>query len=305
MVEIDEKCLERFGRWPWQRDLVARLTRNILEQGAATVALDIMFPQKDNVNDQALADAISGKPVVVGYALSFGGGEAAALPCPLQSLPLAVIDPGRAGVAAFFHAAGAICNAPAISAAASSSGFLNAAPDRDGTLRHVPLVIEYGNRYYPSLALAALDLYRHVSTMQLTIEPHGARRLRLDDRVILLEDQSVLRLRFRGAGRRLPFVSAADVMAARPGEDMLRGRIAIVGGSASGMQNLLVTPVPFLRVSNLLFLTPLQQRLSGQGCHCDGRILGVLSFYSRPLIHLLSGSLCLFPKSPQPVLLLS
>ena len=111
VVEIDEKSLDRFGRWPWPRNLVARLTRNILEQGAATVALDVMFPQEDNVNDEVLAEGISGKPVVVGYALRFDGGGAPALSCPAQSLPLAVARPSKPGEAAFFHATGAICNA--------------------------------------------------------------------------------------------------------------------------------------------------------------------------------------------------
>ncbi len=54
VVEIDEKSLDRFGRWPWPRDLVARLTQSILQQGAAAVALDMMFPQEDGGNDKVL-----------------------------------------------------------------------------------------------------------------------------------------------------------------------------------------------------------------------------------------------------------
>ncbi len=182
-----------------------------------------------------------GKPVVVGYALKFDGIGVAQSPCPAQALRLAVAGPSESGMAAFFHATGAIGNAPAVSAAASGSGFLNAAPDRDGTVRHAPLVIECGGRYYPSLALAALSLYRHVPAMQFAIDPHSASRLRLGSQVISLEERSELRLRFRGPGRRLPYVSAADILAARPGEDLLRGRIALVGGSAAGMQNPVVT----------------------------------------------------------------
>ena len=241
VVEIDDRSLEQFGRWPWPRDLVARLTGSILERGAAAVALDIMFPPEDGSDDKVLADAISGKPVVVGYAFSFRGGDAMTSACPVQSLPLAVAAPGKSSVAAFFHATGSVCNAPLISAAASASGFLNAAPDQDGRMRHLPVVMEYGNRYYPSLALAAVNLYRHVATMQLAIDPRGDGRLRLDRRVISLEKPSVLRLRFRGASRRFPYVSAADVLAAGPGADLLRDKIVLVGGSASGIQNPVVT----------------------------------------------------------------
>jgi PAS domain S-box-containing protein len=239
VVEIDENSLDRFGRWPWPRDLVARLTRSILDQGAAAVALDIMFPQEDGT-DQVLADAIAGKPVAVGYALKFAG-DGSPSACPDQSLPLAVTGPSQSGEAAFFHATGAVGNMTAVSAAASGSGFLNAVPDRDGIVRHVPVVIECGGRYYPSLALAALNLYRPVPAMQLAIDSRGTWRLRLDREVVSLEDHSELRLRFRGAGRRLPYVSAAAVLAARPGEGLLRGRIALVGGSAAGMQNPVVT----------------------------------------------------------------
>ena len=67
--------------------------------------------------------------------------------------------------------------------------------------------------------------------------------MRLDGRTVPLEGPSFLRLRFRGARRTFPYVSAADVLAAHVPEELLRGKIAIVGGSAVGMQNPVVTPV--------------------------------------------------------------
>jgi len=242
IVEIDEASLSQFGRWPWPRDLVARLTRGILGHGAAAVALDVMFPQEDGPRDQVLGDALSGKPALVGYTLRFDGGAEGASPCTVPSLPLALVGPSESSGAAFFRATGVVCSVPAISGAAGG-GFLNAAPDPDGVMRRVPLVIEYGNRYNPSLALAAFDLYRHVTTMQLATDAYGAWRLRLDKQTIPLEGRSTLRLRFRGPRRKFPYVSAADVLAARAPAELLRGKIVIVGGSAPGMQNPVVTPV--------------------------------------------------------------
>ena len=46
------------------------------------------------------------------------------------------------GDAPFFRAGGCVCSLPMLAAAAGASGFLNAAPDSDGILRRVPLVIE-------------------------------------------------------------------------------------------------------------------------------------------------------------------
>jgi len=242
IVEIDERSLNQFGRWPWPRDLVARLSQSILDDGAATVVFDMMFAQADGANDGVFARAIAGKPVIVGYALKFDG-DGGAPDCPLPSLPLAVAGPSDSKGAPFFHATGVICSTPVISGSASGSGFLNAAPDHDGALRHIPTVIEYGNRYYPSLALATVNSYRSAAATELSIDWRGAWRMRLDYRVVPLEARSALRLRYRGARRQFPYVSAADVLSAHAPPDLLRGKLAVVGGSAPGMEAPVVTPI--------------------------------------------------------------
>src|SRR5262245_6389931 len=47
VVEIDEKSLTQLGRWPWPRDLLGRLVGRILDLGAATVILDMIFQEED------------------------------------------------------------------------------------------------------------------------------------------------------------------------------------------------------------------------------------------------------------------
>ncbi len=276
IVEIDEKSLARFGRWPWPRDLIGRLAHNILNRGPAVLAVDIMFPQADPGHDSALAAAFAGKPVVIGHTLSFGRGGAES-PCTVPSMPLVVVSEAGSGSGPFFHATGAICSVGEISRAAAGGGFINAAPDSDGILRRVPVVIEYGNRYDPSLALAALDLYRHVSHRQLFASSLGAERLRLDNRVIPLEGPSTLRLRFRGARRTFPYVSAADILADAGPRDALRGKIAILGGTAAGIESPIVTPVDPLFPDVEVQATVMDNLLQGDSLwRSTGALLGEL-----------------------------
>ena len=49
-----------------------------------------------------------------------------------------------------------MCSLPALNEAAGRSGFLNAAPDADGILRRVPVLMEVDGQIYPSLALATV-----------------------------------------------------------------------------------------------------------------------------------------------------
>ncbi len=283
VVEIDEASLAEFGGWPWPRDLLGRITRRVLENGAVAVVFDMMFPQEDRrmpspaegqssggTNDEVFATSLSNHPTVIGYTLRFDGGDAAASPCNVPSLPLVLAGPSESGAPAFFRASGAVCSMPVLSRAAAGNGFLNAAPDSDGKMRRVPMVVEYRNRYYPSLAFAALNLNQGASAMRLDTDSHGASRLRLDGRGIPLEGPGLLRLRFRGPRRTFPFVSAADLLAGRAAGEKLRGKIVIVGGTALGVQHAVVTPSDAIFPDVEIQATAVDNVLQGDFFHRSG-----------------------------------
>lgn len=59
IVEIDESSLIELGRWPWPRKQIAELIEKIIEKGAETIVLDIVFSEaSDETNDAALARVI-------------------------------------------------------------------------------------------------------------------------------------------------------------------------------------------------------------------------------------------------------
>src|ERR1051326_2241311 len=43
VVLIDDESLQKFGRWPWSRILLARLTNNLSQAGAQVIGLDILL----------------------------------------------------------------------------------------------------------------------------------------------------------------------------------------------------------------------------------------------------------------------
>ena len=46
-VDIDEESIKRIGQWPWPRTTVAKLVRELGNDGAAVVAFDIVFAEPD------------------------------------------------------------------------------------------------------------------------------------------------------------------------------------------------------------------------------------------------------------------
>src|SRR5436853_4217700 len=59
LVLIDDESLNQYGRWPWARELLAQLTRNLARANASVIGLDILLPEPQSTTaDQALADAL-------------------------------------------------------------------------------------------------------------------------------------------------------------------------------------------------------------------------------------------------------
>ncbi len=264
IAEIDEASLSRYGRWPWRRDLLGKIVRRILDDGAAAVALDTILNAEDDAasfqstdtpagktNDEVLAGVMRGNPVVLGYGFRFDGATNSS-GCAAHALPLAVVGPpddetGNAGLSGLFHPSGVLCNSRVLSANASDEGFLNASADRDGKLRRVPLVMELGDRQYASLALAAFRTYSQAvsgnnAAMQLVLNAHEADHLRMGTEMVPLEGQASMRLRFRGPGRTFPYVPVEDVLTGRMPTKMLAGKIVLLGGSAIGLPGPTSTP---------------------------------------------------------------
>jgi adenylate cyclase len=198
ILDVDERSLASVGQWPWRRDVIGKLVERLREWGAAVVALDIVFAEPDRFEikgvtpDAALAQSLHGGRVILGYAMTFDGAHHASRTCVRHPIGLAIVQPPDVQSSEpFFHATGAVCNLENLSDAAGTSGFLNAAPDPDGILRRVPMLVEYDGNVYP-LALAGRGDYGHERTgvgdprrQRQQRGPHhqcSARRARSDDR---------------------------------------------------------------------------------------------------------------------------
>lgn len=57
IVDIDEKSLAYFGRWPWPRDVVAKLTSELQKQGVVVIAFDVVFSKAEtNIASKIISD---------------------------------------------------------------------------------------------------------------------------------------------------------------------------------------------------------------------------------------------------------
>lgn len=116
VVAIDEPSFAELGsRWPWRRDLHARLVDALTRAGAAAIGFDIIFAEPSTAeNDDALAQAVARSGRVV-----LAADEA--LLRDQHTVQRMRIDP-----------------LPELLAAGGRTGFVGVELDRDGILRRLP-----------------------------------------------------------------------------------------------------------------------------------------------------------------------
>jgi signal transduction histidine kinase len=268
IVDIDERSLAALGQWPWRRDLIGRMVARLREMGAASVALDVVFPEADRhggpvevpqfdeggradrlhasaASDAALADVLRNAAghVVLGYAFTFERAAGDPGPCVLHPIGLARIDrPQAEDQFLLARASGAICSLPVLSRAAGASGFLNAIQDADGVVRRVPLLLEFDGRVYPGLALAAVAATTGIHDAELQVGVNSGSLL-VAGRIVPLDGGANLSVRYRGTKRTFPYISAADVLAGGLSADVFRDKIVFVGATALGTSEAVSTPL--------------------------------------------------------------
>ena len=184
IVDIDEKSLERVGHWPWGRDKLAALTRELFErQHVAVVGFDVLFaetdgssglpnlerlaqgPLRDQVEfkkqlarlapaldyDALFAQSLQGRPVVLGYYLTSDRDGRTKGVLPVPALPAERLR-GLPLRATSWGGYGS--NIEELAKTVPIAGFFNSITDDDGVVRSLPLLAEYQGKYYESLALA-------------------------------------------------------------------------------------------------------------------------------------------------------
>ena len=279
IVAIDEASLQAEGHWPWTRDKLALLVRQVFEYGAVVTGFDVVFPERDESvdlltlkelaaepadaqflqrleqfepqlnRDHLFAEALSAGPTVVAYYFLLDENasfETGSLPYPAFDY-----DESLAKSLRLPRAYGFSSNLPELMAGAFSAGFIsNPLIDEDGIVRRAPLLHEYQNSAYESLSLAMaatflddISLPVFISAPKLAEGYPPLEAVELGGRQIPLDAQGAVLVPYRGPAGSFNYISASDIMNGTledPG--LLNGAVAIIGATAPGLQDLRSTP---------------------------------------------------------------
>lgn len=273
IVAIDDASLEQFGRWPWSRARVAELIDRLAAAEPAVIGFDVVqsestanrdldgirqrfaaldeavwqelrgFLDPGGADEARLAEAVRGSGrTVLGYFFEFDRqtdeGPAARLP----SYNLVQGSRGRGGENRVPLARGIKANLPELTEAARSVGYFNFVPDVDGAYRRAPLAIRFTEQLALPLSLAMLQVYRPQSPLALRFAEFGVETIRFGPDAIPVAEDGEMLINYRGPQKTFRHIAAADVLQGRVGPEELRGKLVLVGVTATAVADIRVTP---------------------------------------------------------------
>jgi adenylate cyclase len=172
VVNIDEKALERYGQFPFSRDVYAGIIRDLYNRNAGLVVFNVLTPDRDRMGrDSAYVAALQKYPTVLPSV-----GSTATRNQP-RTPGTAVIGPF--GLDAFVTYPGIIANIAPVERAAAGVGITNTLPEIDGVVRRMPMVVAVNGKLYPSLAMEVMRVAAGDTTFQVKINESGVEKMRI------------------------------------------------------------------------------------------------------------------------------
>lgn len=133
-----------------------------------------------------------------------------------------------------------------------ATGFFNVEPDPDGVVRHSLLVLPYGRSknfedwdLYGSLDVQAVRMFQGLPDQQTVLDfsETGVTALEFGPSLVIRPDAiGRMMINYEGGATTYPYVSIADVVNRKFAPGTFKGKIVLVGASATGIGDLRSTP---------------------------------------------------------------
>ena len=228
IVTIDEKSIEKYGQWPWKRDVIAEVISNLRQSGAGVIMIPILFSEEDRLGgDDILSQTLIDNGVVIA--------QVGTSQINKNSVPRGVAKIGNP-LPYLFEWDGMLGPIPKLGQNANGVGVINTAPEIDGVVRRIPLIMRIGEDTYPTMAVEVIRVATGNPSYQVKAGDGGVQAIRVPGFPIINTDPNArIWLHWN---KQFETISASENNFSK-----FEGRTVIIGMTAEGLGGIIATPV--------------------------------------------------------------
>ena len=228
VITIDEKSIDKHGQWPWDRRILADLVIKLREAQVGIIVMPILFSEYDRMGgDEEFINTINQMGVVVA--------QVGTTQINKNAVPRGVAKIGDP-LPWLYEWPGMLGPIKEIGEYADGVGVINTAPEIDGVVRRVPLIMRIGDETYPAIALETIRVATGDPSYQIKAGEGGVIAVRVPGYDTIATDAHArIWLRWN---KEFDTISASE-------EDFseFAGRTVIIGITAEGLNSIIATPL--------------------------------------------------------------
>jgi adenylate cyclase len=248
-VEINNQTIRERGQWPWDRETLGKEIIKLYEAGASLVVVPILFADPDRGGkDTFFADMLKQTPTIIGQ-------------IPTNDSSTSGVSRGVAAIGAdwkpwVYRYSGAVGPILEFAINANAVGMMIVAPEADGVVRRMPLVVSVAGVLYPSMSMEILRMAAGDISFQMKTGPGGVEKLRIPKyKMIDTDANGNIWLDFQWRTKSYPLHEILEVFGPTLPKNFfinLKGKIVILSMTASGLGSPVATPVGVVQSHDLI-----------------------------------------------------
>ena len=263
IIDIDEKSLSKFGQFPWNRSVFAKIIENVNETNPKAIGFDVFFSEKDKQSPEEIIKSyniLSGD--VINYLVNIKGhDEKFRQQLEKSKSVLAVLGSNvsshgsydRKSKARFLSKGGdpqkytfnypySIGSLEKLEKSVKGLGSISFLDQTDGIIRSLPLIVRFNKKIYPTIGLEMVRVGANQKNLYVELDEVGIKRISVRPHKIITDPNGIFWIRYKESLKN-QYISASSVFDGNFDKARFENKFVLIGASAQGLFDLVKTPL--------------------------------------------------------------
>ena len=262
IIDIDEQSLGKFGQFPWNRKVFAKILDQLNSSNPKAIGFDIFFTEKDKQSPEAIIKSYGLIPSDVADIqnlkspddiFSIKLKESKSIIAVLGSNVPSHSNYNRKAKARFLSKGGdpkdftysyphSIGSLEKLEKNVKGLGSISFLDQLDGIIRSLPLIVQFDKKIYPTMGLEMVRVGSKQKNIYVELNEVGIKRISARPYKIESDPNGIIWIKYKKSNKK-QFISASDVYDGKFQSDFFKDKYVLIGASAQGLFDLVKTPL--------------------------------------------------------------
>ena len=262
IIDIDEQSLGKFGQFPWNRTIFAKIVERVDSNKPKSIAFDVFFAERDKQAPEEIISAYNIIPTDVKDLQNLKDpDEVFKNQLNKSNTVLAVLGSNipshgnyeRLPKAKFFSKGGnpknftynfpySIGSLERLEKNVKGLGSISFLDQSDGVIRSLPLIVRFNEKLFPTLGLELIRTGTKKKNLIVKLDETGIKEINVRPYKINSDPNAIMWIRYKQPIKN-QYISAAKVFDGDFDESFFKDKYVFIGASAQGLFDLVKTPL--------------------------------------------------------------